>query len=141
MTYAGKHEKAPSQAVELKFIGPIVNMAEPVETSKPLGFVDTSDAVPYRDAYPECSKDQLIGKSLAGARYQEGLMQVQLAKLTRISQRHISEMENGRHIIGKEMAKRFGKALNISCKVFVESNVKMANAGNDKGDDDATGNE
>lgn len=36
------------------------------ETLKPLGFVDTSDSVHWRDAYPEYSESQLIGKALAG---------------------------------------------------------------------------
>jgi transcriptional regulator with XRE-family HTH domain len=78
-----------------------------------------TDSVPWRDAYPECSEAQLIGKALAGARYREGLAQIQLSELTGIPQRHISEMENGKRPIGKEMAKRLGKALNIGYKVFL----------------------
>ena len=112
-------KKHHTRTIELKFIGPIANMAQAIETLKPLGFVGTSDIVPWRDAYPECSEEQLIGKALAGARYREGLTQIQLAELTGIPQRHISEMENGKRTIGKEMAKRFGKALNISYKVFL----------------------
>jgi hypothetical protein len=112
-------KKHPTETIELRFIGPIVNMAKAVETLKPLGFVDTSDSVPWRDAYPECSEAQLIGKALAGARYREGLTQIQLSELTGIPQRHISEMENGKRPIGKEMAKRLGKALNIGYKVFL----------------------
>jgi len=34
-------------------------------------------------------------------------------------QRHISEMENGKRTIGKELAKRLGKALNADYKVFL----------------------
>jgi len=112
-------KKHPIETIEVRFIGPIANMAKAVETLKPLGFVDTSDSVPWREAYPECSEAQLIGKALAGARYREGLTQMQLSKLTGIPQRHISEMENGKRIIGKEMAKRLGKALNIGYKVFL----------------------
>ena len=111
--------KHPTEKIELRFIGPIANMAKAVETLKPLGFVDTSDSVPWREAYPECSEAQLIGKALAGIRYREGLTQIQLSKLTGIPQRHISEMENGKRSIGKEMAKRLGKALNIGYKVFL----------------------
>jgi Helix-turn-helix len=112
-------KKPPIETVELRFLGPIVNMAQAIENLKPLGFVDTSDSVPWREAYPECSEEQLIGKALAGARYREGLTQIQLSELTGIPQRHISEMENGKRPIGKEMAKRLGKALNISYKVFL----------------------
>ena len=111
--------KPPIETIELKFLGPIANMAKAIETLKPLGFVDTSDSVPWREAYPECSEEQLTGKALAGVRYREGLTQMKLAELVGIPQRHISEMENGKRPIGKEMAKRLGKALNISYKVFL----------------------
>ena len=112
-------KKRPIETIELRFIGPVVNMMRAIDTLRPLGFVDASDSVPWRDAYPECSEEQLIGKALFGARYREGLTQTQLAELTGIPQRHISEMENGRRPIGKEMARRLGKALNISYKVFL----------------------
>jgi transcriptional regulator with XRE-family HTH domain len=79
----------------------------------------TSDSVPWREAYPECSEAQLIGKALAGARYREGLTQMKLAELVGILQRHISEMENGKRPISKETAKRLGKVLNIGYKVFL----------------------
>ncbi len=112
-------KKHPTETVEIRFIGPIVNIARAIERLKPLGFVDTSDAVPWRDAYPECSEAQLIGKALAGARYREGLTQIQLSELTGIPQRHISEMENGKRPIGKKNAKLFGEALKIGYKVFL----------------------
>jgi hypothetical protein len=111
--------KPPIETIELRFMGPIVNMAKAIETLKPLGFVDASDSVPWRDAYPGYSEEQLIGKALAGVRYREGLTQMKLAELTGIPQRHISEMENGKRPIGKEMAKRLGKAMNSSYKVFL----------------------
>ena len=112
-------KKPPTETVELRLLGPIVNMAGAIETLKPLGFMDASESVPWREAYPEYSEEQLIGKALAGARYREGLTQIQFSELTGIPQRHISEMENGKRPIGKEMAKRLGKALNISYKVFL----------------------
>jgi transcriptional regulator with XRE-family HTH domain len=80
---------------------------------------NTSDSVSWREAYPEFSEAQLIGKALAGARYREGLTQIKLAELTGIPQRHISGMENSKRPIGKEMAKRLGKALNIGYKLFL----------------------
>ena len=111
--------KHPIETVELRFLGPIVNKARAVERLKNLGFVDTSDSVPWREAYPEYSEGQLIGKALAGFRYREGLTQTQLSQMTGIPQRHLSEMENGKRPIGKEMAKRLGKALNVGYKVFL----------------------
>ena len=112
-------KKHHTETVEIRFIGPIVNIARAIETLKPLGFVDTSDSVPWREAYPECSEAEIIGKALAGTRYREGLTQMKLSELTGIPQRHISEMENGKRTIDKEMAKRLGKALNIRHKVFL----------------------
>lgn len=115
----GHTKKRPIESAELRFLGPIVNIARAIEALKPLGFVDVSDSAPWRDAYPECSERQLIGKALAGARYREGLTQVQLSELTGIPQRHISEMESGKRPIGKEIAKRLGKALNIGYRAFL----------------------
>jgi len=115
----GHTKKRPIETAKLRFFGPIVNIARAIEALKPLGFVDVSDSVPWREAYPECSERQLIGKALAGARYREGLTQVQLSELTGIPQRHISEMESGKRAIGREMAKRLGKAFNIGYKMFL----------------------
>jgi hypothetical protein len=112
-------KKPPIDSVELRFLGPIVNMAKAIGSLKSLGFVDTSDSVPWREAYREYSERELIGKALAGARYREGLTQIQLSEMTGIPQRNISEMETGKRPIGKEMAKRLGKVLNISYKVFL----------------------
>jgi hypothetical protein len=112
-------KKPPIETIELRFLGPVVNMARAIETLKSLGFIDASDSVPWRDAYPECSEEHLSGKALAGARYREGVTQMKLAELAGIPQRHISEMENCKRPIGKEMAKRLGRALNISYKVFL----------------------
>ena len=105
--------KHPTETVELRFIGPIVNIARAIESLKPLGFVDTSDSVPWREAFPEYKDEDLPSGCLRGSRHKEGLTQRQLSGITGIPQRHISEMENGKRSIGKEMAKRLGKALNI----------------------------
>jgi DNA-binding XRE family transcriptional regulator len=112
-------KKHPIETIEIRFIGPIVNITRAIESLKPLGFVDTSDSVPWREAYPEYSDEDLPGVCLRGSRYREGLTQKQLADIIGIPQRHISMMENGKRPIGKEMAKRLGKALNIGYKVFL----------------------
>jgi len=56
---------------------------------------------------------------LRGARYREELTQAQLAAKVGVKVSHISEMERRKRPIGKEMAKRLGKALNIGYKVFL----------------------
>ncbi len=49
----------------------------------------------------------------------EGLTQRQLSEMTGIPQRHLSEMENGKRIIGKETAKKLGTALNADYRAFL----------------------
>lgn len=56
---------------------------------------------------------------LAGARHREGLTQRQLAEKTGIPQRHISEMENCKRPIGKEIARRLATALNADYRAFL----------------------
>jgi ribosome-binding protein aMBF1 (putative translation factor) len=106
------------EAVELHFLGPSRKRAEAVEALKSLGFVDVSESVPWRECFPY-TDEELSGVCLVGARGKEGLTQKQLSELTGIPQRHISEMENGKRPIGKEMAKKLGKALNIGYRVFL----------------------
>jgi DNA-binding transcriptional regulator YiaG len=102
---------------ELRFIGPVEKRNEAVDILKHMGFVDISDSIPWRECF---SKDELTpGSALTGARYKEGVTQREFSKITGIPQRHISEMENNKRSIGKEMAKKLGKALNISYKVFL----------------------
>jgi len=113
-------KKHPTEdtAVELRFMGPPGKRNEAIDALKALGFVDVSETVPWRECFPY-TDEQLPGVSLAGARGKEGITQRELSKMTGIPQRHISEMENGKRPIGKEMAKKLGKALNISYKVFL----------------------
>ena len=70
------------------------------------------------EVFPEyIGKERQI--AIRAYRSRENLTQRQLAELTGIPQRHISEMENGKRAIGKELAKRLGKALNADYKVFL----------------------
>ena len=70
------------------------------------------------EVFPEyAGKEQQV--AIRAYRYRENFTQRQLAELTGIPQRHISEMENGKRVIGKELAKRLGKALNADYKVFL----------------------
>ncbi len=105
--------------VTLRFAGPSQNKSEAIEALLSLGFVDTSDSIPWRKAFPEYDDTTLPGVALAGARAKEELTQQELSKLTGMPQRHISEMENGKRTIGKERAKKLAKALNIGYKVFL----------------------
>ena len=75
--------------------------------------------VPATAAIPDLLGLHRAGQTLAGARGKEGLSQRQLAALTGIPQRHISEMENGKRPIGKANAKILGKALMIDYRVLL----------------------
>jgi len=89
-----------------------------VKSSKTSPFSDISNSIPWRECFPY-TDEQLPGIALAGARTKEGLTQRQLSEITGIPQRHISEMENGKRPIGKELARKLGKALNVSHRVLL----------------------
>ncbi len=85
-----------------------------------MGTVEADDDRTYTiaEVFPEyMGKEQQI--AIRAYRHREGLTQRQLAELTGIPQRHISEMENGKRVIAKELAKRLGKALKSDYKVFL----------------------
>ena len=67
----------------------------------------------------EVFPDLHTGNALRGLRSREGLTQKQLAEMIRAKPSHISEMENGKRPIGKEMAKRLAKALRTEYKIFL----------------------
>jgi hypothetical protein len=75
--------------VTLSFIGPSEMKSKAVEFMQSIGFVDTEDAIPWRQAFPEFAGNEK-GAALVGARGKEGLTQKQLSEKTGIPQRHIS---------------------------------------------------
>lgn len=70
-------------------------------------------------AVDEVFPDFHIGHALRGLRSREGLTQKQLADLIGAKPSHISEMENGKRPIGRDMAKRLARALRTEYKVFL----------------------
>jgi len=71
--------------------------------------------VPAAEVLP----DMTPGKVLCGARGLREMTQAQLAVILSIPKSNISEMERGLRPIGKEMAKRLGKALDMPYKAFL----------------------
>ncbi len=71
------------------------------------------------EAFPEYIGDKEQRTAIRAYRHRENITQRQLSTMTGIPQRHISEMENGKRVIGKEMAKRLGKALKADYKSFL----------------------
>jgi plasmid maintenance system antidote protein VapI len=59
------------------------------------------------------------GVLLKGLRYREGLSQIEFAKKLHISQTNLSAMENGRRVIGKELAKRIADIFGLDYRVFL----------------------
>lgn len=59
------------------------------------------------------------GILLKGLRYREGLNQIEFAKKLNISQTNLSAMENGRRVIGKELAKRIANIFQLNYRVFL----------------------
>ncbi len=113
-------KKHPTRNIQkVHYIGPAEKIEKLDQVAKSMGLVDLSDSIPWRELFPEFDEKSSPSIALRGARRKENLTQKELAHLSGIPQGHISEMENGRRTIGKESAKRLGKALNISYKVFL----------------------
>lgn len=70
-------------------------------------------------AKKEINKFSEPGVMLKGCRYKKNITQVQLSKALDVQQNHISEMENGKRPIGKEMAKRFANFFNTDYRIFL----------------------
>lgn len=77
-------------------------------------FAEESEAIKKLDA-----KYTRSGACLQGARLKEDLSQVELAKKLKIPQTNISAMERGGRPIGKNMAKRISKVLNVDYRTFL----------------------
>ena len=76
--------------------------------------------IPWREAAKkDLIKHSESGQMLRGARFKADISQKALAEEIGISQHHISEMENGKRPIGKEMAKRFAKFFDIDYRLFL----------------------
>lgn len=98
---------------EARFVGPRASIMKLREVAKGLGLHDASESVTVDEAFPEYAANPL-GTALRGARHREGVTQRQLAELTGIPQRHISEMESGKRQIGRERAKKLAEALHVA---------------------------
>ncbi len=89
-----------------------------------LNDLDVAECMKKRDKSGSFSIEKVFpdlhpGSAIKGLRYRENLTQDQLAQKMGIKRHHISEMENGKRPIGKEMARRLAEALNTDYKVFL----------------------
>ena len=119
-----EHTKKPHiDAISVTFTGPVAMKQQALEAMRFLGFRPTGEnacvlecegSIPWRESsqYQELLKNP-PAVFLSGARYREGLTQVELAERAGIPRRHISEMENGKRPIGKQNARKLAEVLNI----------------------------
>jgi DNA-binding XRE family transcriptional regulator len=59
------------------------------------------------------------GDLIRGARYREGLTQVNMAKLLGVSKSYLSDLEHDRRPVSKKMARDLGALLNVNWKIFL----------------------
>jgi len=78
---------------------------------------DEESTITLEDLFPDLHS----GSAIKGLRYREGLTQEKLAKKINVTRKHISEIENGKREIDKDLAKRLSTALNTDYKVFMAS--------------------
>lgn len=108
----------PNESIELFFLGPVQKKGEAIATMQRLGFVLNESTIPWREALGVVPENEM-GIILKGARTKEGLTQRQLAEAIGLKQHHISEIERGKRTIGREIAKRLGKTLNLDYRIFL----------------------
>lgn len=83
-------------------------------------YFEEKASIPWREVFKkEIEKFGESGCTLRGARYKKDITQLELAKALGISQHHISEMENGKRPIGKDMAKRLAEFFETDYRVFL----------------------
>jgi len=79
-----------------------------------------ADRISWREAAKkDIRKHSEGGLILRGSRFKEDVTQKELAEAIGVSQHHISEMENGKRPIGKEMAKRFADFFKVDYRLFL----------------------
>lgn len=79
-----------------------------------------SESIPWREAAKkEIRKYSEGGMMLRGSRYKEDVTQKELAKAIGVCPHHISEMENGKRPIGKEMAKRIAAFFKMDYRILL----------------------
>jgi len=111
-------ESITTEFVVIKFRVPAKKLNEVKEVMASYGAEEADeliDTVPWKEVYPQFN----ASIALRAARKREGLTQKELSLAIGVKQSHISEMEKGKRPIGKELAKRLSKALNIDYRVFL----------------------
>ena len=113
------------ETVELTFKVPKNKLNQAVSRMYALGcepveelLESITESVPWQEAFPDINDTQRVGICLREMRTLADLTQRQLAELTRIPARHLSEMEHGKRPIRREQAKTLAKVLNTDYRMF-----------------------
>jgi len=79
------------------------------------------DSVPWREVYKDAFKKVggEIPYTIRAYRSGENMTQKKLAKLLKMPQGNISQIENGKRPVGKKLAKKLGKIFNVSYRMFL----------------------
>lgn len=70
-------------------------------------------------AKEEIEKHSEAGVMIKASRYKANMTQKELADILDIKQHHVSEMENGKRSIGKEMAHRLASVFDVNYRIFL----------------------
>lgn len=124
----GHTRKRDTETQEARFIGTPENISRFRKAAITFNVVDVTEVAAKKavksgnhtveEVFPELAVNR-TGVLIRGYRTREGLTQKQLAELTGIPQRHISELEHGKRQAGKEWAKKLAAALNCEYQRFL----------------------
>jgi len=70
----------------------------------------------FKDLHDKHGK---VGTTIRGFRSRDGMTQVELAEKLAIRQSHVSQMENGKRVIGKKLAQKLAKIFKTDYRLFL----------------------
>ena len=96
----------------VRFVGPPAAIKCLRELARRAGAVEANDAIPDSENTPELDSTPGV-LYLKGIRYRDDVTQEELSRQTGIPRRRLSEMENGKRPIGKEVGQKVGRRASL----------------------------
>lgn len=79
-----------------------------------------SNLIPASEIFKDLhEKYWKVGSLVRGYRLRDGLTQKEWAKKLQIHQVHISQIENGKRVVGKNLAKKLSQTFNSDYRLFL----------------------